>query len=50
LIIDACYSWETALKLGLDVSFDNWKLIQVGKKGGEVNSRKAYITNLENLR
>jgi hypothetical protein len=40
------YSWEIALNVGLDVSFDNmqdWKGIR--EKAGEVNSTEVYITN-----
>jgi hypothetical protein len=44
----ACYSWEMALNVGLDVSFDNmeeWKGIR--NKAVEVNSTETYITIME---
>jgi hypothetical protein len=41
----ACYSWEMALNVGLDVPFDNmqnWKEIQ--EQAREIKNAKAYIT------
>jgi hypothetical protein len=38
------YSWEMALNIDLDVSFDNmqdWK--GIGQKAGEVNNTEGYI-------
>jgi hypothetical protein len=43
------YSWEIALNVDLDVSFDNmqeWKGIR-GQNKGEVNSKKVYGTDGE---
>jgi hypothetical protein len=46
LTIYACYSWEIALNIGPDASFNNmqdWKGIP--EKAREVTSMKASITN-----
>jgi hypothetical protein len=45
--IFTCYSWEIALSIGLDLSFDNmtdWKGMRRQRAGGGgVNSAKTYI-------
>jgi hypothetical protein len=47
-IICVCYSWEMALNVGLDASFNNIKAGKViQEKGRKVNSMKACITNYE---
>jgi hypothetical protein len=48
LNICACYSWEMALNVGLEVSFDNmkdWKGIR--QKYKEVYSTKSWTTSDE---
>jgi hypothetical protein len=44
----ACYSWQTALNIGIDVQLDNMKNLKVIiEKAGKVYSTKAYVTNDE---
>jgi hypothetical protein len=44
LIISAYYSWELALKVGLDASFDNmWDWEGILEETGEVNSSKVPL-------
>jgi hypothetical protein len=50
-VIVSCRSWETALNVGLGVSFGSmvaWPVINMGgKKGGVCNSRRANLTHDE---
>jgi hypothetical protein len=51
LNICACYSWEIALDVGLDASFDNTQDCKgIQEKAGEINNMKAYMTNHEIFR
>jgi hypothetical protein len=44
MTISACYSWEMALNVGRDISFDNmWEWKGIRDKAGEVNSTRLPV-------